>query len=58
MYPGQVLQKMQAGEVGENGGNGLDLTNAEKMQVGQRRRADIKSIVHLLRSRAQRCGHM
>lgn len=58
MYPGQVLQKMQAGEVGENGGNGSDLTNAEKMQVGQRRRADIKSIVHLLRSRAQRCGHM
>lgn len=44
MYPGQVLQKMQAGEVGENGGNGLDLTDAEKMQVGQRRRADITSI--------------
>lgn len=43
---------------GRERGNGSDLTNAEKMQVGQRRRADIKPVVHLLRSRAQRCGHM
>lgn len=42
----------------EGGGNGSHMTNAEKMHVGQRRRADIKSVLHLFRSRAQRCGHM